>query len=122
MSDATDDLPSQAELDAKSFAAIVRRAPRFVRIIVTGAGVGFSAGVVIALALPGHGAAYRAAVALLVGLGFATIGALSTGAIATRADGRDPWAHTRAWNPWEVPELPATPAAREPDPSTDEDG
>ncbi len=68
--------------------------------------MGFTFGVLFALALPGHGADYRATVALLVGLGFAAIGALSAGAIATRADGRDPRAHTQAWNPLDVPELP----------------
>ena len=122
MSDAPDDIPSQAELDANSLPAIVRRAPRFARMIATGAGVGFAVGVVIALALPGHGAAYRGAVALLVGLGFGMIGALAAGAIATRADGRDPRAHTQPWNPLEVPELPATPAPQESDASTNKDG
>ncbi len=90
MSDATDDLPSQAELDANSVPAMIRRAPRFARIIATGAGAGFVFGVIVALGLPGHGAEYRALVALLVGLGLAMIGALTAGAIATRADGRDP--------------------------------
>ena len=97
MSDATNDLPSQAELDANSLPAFVRRAPRFARIIATGAGVGFAFGVALALGLPGHGAQYRAVVALLVGLGLAMVGAVAAAAIATRSDGRDPRAGAGAW-------------------------
>lgn len=123
MSDATDDLPSQAQLDANSIPAdrhllvvyeprvvipanyrpAIRLAPRFARIIGTGAGVGFVFGVVIALGLPGHGASYRAAVALLVGLGLGMVGALTAGAIATRSRAREPWAPAQAWIPPEPP-------------------
>ena len=97
MSDATDDLPSQAELDANSLPAYLRRAPRFARIIATGAGIGFAFGVALALGLPGHGAQYRAVVALLVGLGLAMVGAVAAAAIATRSDGRDPRAGAASW-------------------------
>ena len=97
MSDATDHLPSQDELDANSLPAFVRRAPRFARIIATGAGIGFACGVAVALGLPGHGAQYRAAVALLVGLGLAMVGALTAAVIATRSDGRDPRAGAATW-------------------------
>ncbi|HEX7589553.1 MAG TPA: hypothetical protein VF362_01080 [Demequinaceae bacterium] len=97
MSDATDDLPSQAELDANSLPAFLRRAPRLARIIAIGAGIGFVFGVVIALGLPGHGASYRAVVALLVGLGLAMVGALTAAAIATRPDGRDSRAGAPSW-------------------------
>ena len=121
MSDAPHDNPSQAELDANSLPAIVRRAPRFARMIATGAGVGFAVGVVIALALPGHGAAYRGAVALLVGLGFGMIGALSAGAIATRVDGSDPRAGAPAWPGMrEIEDAVAAEGA--PRPSTNKDG
>lgn len=120
MSDATSNTPSQAELDARSLPAVVRRAPRFARMIVTGAGVGFAVGVVMALALPGHGAAYRAAVALLVGLGFGMIGALSAGAIATRVDGRDPRAGAPAWpGKQDIEDAVAAERARQPSPGKD---
>lgn len=90
-------------------------------MILTGAGVGFAVGVVTALALPGHGAAYRGAVALLVGLGFALIGGLSVGAIATRVDGRDPRAGAPAW-PGKREIEDAVAAELAPPPSTDKDG
>jgi hypothetical protein len=97
VSDATDDPPSQAELDANSLPAFVRRAPRFARIIATGGGIGFAFGVAVALGLPGHGAQYRVAVALLVGLGLAMVGALTAAVIATHSDGRDPRAGAASW-------------------------
>jgi hypothetical protein len=121
VSDAPHDTPSQAELDAKAFPAFVRRAPRFARMIATGVGLGFAAGVVMALALPGHGAAYRGAVALLVGLGFGLIGGLSAGAIATLVDGQDPRAGAPAWP--SIQEVENAGAAElAPRPSTDKDG
>ena len=89
MSDATPD-PSQAELDANSVPAFLRHAPRFGRIIGTGAVAGFILGFLIALGLPGRGASYRIAAAVLIGLGIAMVGALAAGAIATRSDGTDP--------------------------------
>jgi hypothetical protein len=97
VSDTNGDLPSQAELDANSLPAFLRREPRFARIIATGAGIGFAFGVAIALGLPGHGASYRAVVALLVGLGLGMVGALTAAAIATRSDGRDVRAGASAW-------------------------
>ena len=109
MSDALPEVPSQAELDANSIPAILRRAPRFARIIGTGAGVGFVFGVLVALGLPGRGASYRAVVALLVGLGLAMVGALSAGAIATRSDGFDRRARAAAWKPLVNPDAPAVP-------------
>ncbi len=120
MSDATDDLPSQAELDANSLPAFVRRAPRFARIIATGAGVGFAFGVAVALGLPGHGASYRAAVALLVGLGLGMIGAVAAAAIATRSDGRDARAGAPSWPGMQAIEDAAT-AEGKPVPQPGED-
>jgi hypothetical protein len=111
VSDALPEVPSQAELDAHSIPAIIRRAPRFARIIGTGAGVGFVFGVLIALGLPGRGASYRAVVALLVGLGLAMVGALSAGAIATRSDGPDRRARSEAWKPLGMPEVRGVPDA-----------
>ena len=121
MSDATDDLPSQAELDANSLPAFVRRAPRFARIIATGAGVGFLFGVALALGLPGHGAQYRAMVALLVGLGLAMVGGVAAAAIATRSDGRDPRAGAVAWPGMHAIE-DATDAERKPEQQPGKDG
>ncbi len=90
MSDATSKEPSQAELDENSVPAFIRRSPRFARVIGTGALAGFALGFAIALGLPGHGASYRIASAVLIGLGIAMVGALAAGAIATRVDGPDP--------------------------------
>lgn len=109
MSDALPEVPSQTELDANSIPAIIRRAPRFARIIGTGAAVGFAFGVVVALGLPGRGASYRAVVALLVGLGLAMVGALSAGAIATRSDGPIRRARGEAWKPLGMPGAPDVP-------------
>jgi hypothetical protein len=121
VSDATDDLPSQAELDANSLPAFLRRAPRFARIIATGAGVGFAFGVIVALGLPGHGAQYRAVVALLVGLGLGMVGALTAAAIATRMDGRDPRAGAASWPGMQAIE-DAVAAEGKPEPQTGKDG
>ena len=100
MSDATSKEPSQAELDANAIPAILRRAPRFARVIGTGAVAGFVLGFVIALGLPGRGASYRILSALLIGLGLALVGALAAGAIATRSDGVDARsAHARGVKP-----------------------
>jgi hypothetical protein len=97
VSDATSKEPSQAELDANAIPAIVRRAPRFARVIGTGAASGFVLGFAIALGLPGRGASYRIMSAVLIGLGLALVGALAAGAIATRADGDDPRAGGPTW-------------------------
>lgn len=121
MSDAPDDLPSQAELDANSLPAFVRRAPRFARIIATGAGIGFAFGVALALGLPGHGAQYRAAVALLMGLGIGMVGAVAAAAIATRSDGRDPRAGAAAWPGMQAIE-DVVAAERKPEPQSGKDG
>jgi hypothetical protein len=114
VSDALPEVPSQAELDANSIPAFLRRAPRFARIIGTGAAIGFVFGVLVALGLPGRGASYRAVVALLVGLGLAMVGALSAGAIATRSDGFDRRARGEAWKPLVNPDAPAAPPIASP--------
>ncbi len=83
MSDATTPPPSGVDLDANSIPVIVRRAPRFARTIATGVLCGAALGVAIGLGLPGYGAMDRAAVTVLVALGFALIGGLVAGANAT---------------------------------------
>ena len=85
-----DELPTPEELDGSAIPAYLRRAPRFGRIVLTGALFGFALGAGVALGLPGKGAAYVSTVVLFVGLGFALIGGLVAGAIATRIDGPDP--------------------------------
>jgi hypothetical protein len=121
VSDAPDDLSSQAELDANSLPAFLRREPRFARIITAGAGIGFAFGVALALGLPGHGASYRAVVALLVGLGLAMVGALTAAAIVTRSDGRDPRAGAPSWPGMQAIE-DAVAAEHKPEPQPGKDG
>ncbi len=76
--------PSPDDLDRVAVTAVVRRAPRLARVIVTGALVGVVFGAVIAAMLPGGGYLYRGTTGVLLGLSFAFLGALVAGAIATR--------------------------------------
>jgi len=82
---AKDAAPSPDDLRQNAIPAIVRRAPRFVRIIGIGAVTGVLLGVGVALLLPGRGAEHRTVVAVLVAFGFGIIGAMLAGAVATRS-------------------------------------
>lgn len=87
--------PSADELDDVAIPASLRRAPRLGRIIGSGVGGGALLGIILGLTLPNSTGVGRGMVAVLVGLGFALIGGMVAGAIATRLDGRDPKAMPR---------------------------
>lgn len=77
--------PTEEEL-AAAIPAVVRRAPRFARMIATGAVPLFVVGFLLGALLPNAETTGRFLSGLLIGLGFGTIGAVVAGAIATRAD------------------------------------
>ncbi len=78
--------PSADELRRIALPAHVRRAPRFRTIIGTGIVAGFIVGALCGLLLPNSTATGRGTVALVIGLGFALIGALVTSLIAIGLD------------------------------------
>ena len=90
--------PSAEELERMALPATLRRAPRLGRVLGTGIGVGALLGIVLGLSLPNSTGVGRGMVAILVGLGFALIGGLAAGAVATRLDGPDPL-HSRNAKP-----------------------
>jgi hypothetical protein len=74
---------SPAESGASPLEAFLRAHPAMVKTIAIGAAVGAGLGLGLGLGLPGRGASHRAAVTLLMMLGFALAGALVAAAIAT---------------------------------------
>lgn len=81
-----EDGPSPEELEHIAVPASLRLAPRFRRLIGTGAGGGFALGFLIGLVLPNSTGAGRATIGLFVGLGFALIGATIAGLLAVWLD------------------------------------
>lgn len=90
MSAATPPPPSQEELEANSLPVVIRRAPRFARIVMTGVGAGAVLGILLGLGLPGRDAVLRGTIVVLMVIAFATIGGLVAGSLATTIDGKDP--------------------------------
>ncbi|MDE0571941.1 hypothetical protein ON058_00750 [Demequina sp. B12] len=77
-------LPKDVERDAVP--AQFRLAPRFARVIGTGAVLGAVAGIVIAVVLPNSTGVGTFTVALLMGAGLALMGGLVAGVIAVGMD------------------------------------
>jgi len=98
------------ELDRVAFDAVVRNAPRFGRFIGTGVAIGALVGLIIGLVLPNTTSLGRGVVALLVGAGFALIGAIVAGGIVVGIDGTRRAPTTPAF-PWEPPLAPVEPDA-----------
>ena len=96
------------ELDRIAFDGVVRNAPRFGRFIGTGVAIGAFAGLVIGLVLPNSTSIGRGSVALLVGAGFAIIGAIVAGALVVTIDGTHKAPESPGF-PWEYqPDAEAT--------------
>lgn len=68
--------------------AFLRAHPGAIKTIAVGVSIGAGLGLGVGLGLPGRGASYRAAVALLMVLGFALIGGLIATGIALPSSGR----------------------------------
>jgi hypothetical protein len=83
---------------------VVRRAPRFGRVIGTGAFGGALLGFTLGLVLPNSTEVARTMVGLVVALGFALVGGTIAGLIAVKLDGPDPGPPT--WIP--EPQDPTT--------------
>jgi hypothetical protein len=81
-----DRTPAIDQFEHDAIVATFRRAPRLGRIIGTGVAFGAGLGLALGFFLPNSTGVYRGTVAVLVGLGFALIGGLTAGAIATRMD------------------------------------
>ncbi|PKQ27069.1 MAG: hypothetical protein CVT64_01075 [Actinobacteria bacterium HGW-Actinobacteria-4] len=79
-------VPDIDELERDAILATFRRAPRLGRVIGTGVSFGAGLGLALGFLLPNSTGVYRGTVAVLLGLGFALIGGLTAGAIATRMD------------------------------------
>ncbi len=77
--------PTAEEL-ASAVPAVVRRAPRFARVMLTGAGTPAAVGFLIGALLPNSVATGRVVTGLLIALGFAIIGGTLTGLYVARAD------------------------------------
>lgn len=84
--DHADAVPSADELERTAIPAAIRHAPRLGRFLGTGIGFGILLGVVLGLALPNSTGAGRGIVVVLLSAGFALIGGLIAGVIATRVD------------------------------------
>ncbi len=82
--------PSEEELARIAVPATARRAPRFGRVIGTGAWLGVFIGAIAGFALPNSTGVGRGVVALLMALGLGALGALSAAVVAAGMDGRDP--------------------------------
>ncbi len=82
--------PSEEELARIAFPATARRAPRFGRVIGTGAWLGIFIGAIAGFALPNSTGVGRGVVALLMALGLGALGALIAAVVAAGMDGRDP--------------------------------
>ncbi|WP_203653380.1 hypothetical protein [Demequina activiva] len=82
--------PSVEELDRIAVPASIRRAPRFGRVVGTGAGGGFAVGFLCGMILPNSTGLGRATVGILVGLGIGLFGGLIAGVIAVGLDRRSP--------------------------------
>lgn len=82
--------PSEEELARIAVPATARRAPRFGRVIWTGAWLGILLGAIAGFALPNSTGVGRGVVALLAALGLGALGALIAAVIAAGMDGRDP--------------------------------
>lgn len=77
--------PTDEEL-AAAVPAVVRRAPRFGRVMLTGAGTPAAVGFLLGSLLPNSVVAGRVVTGLIVALGFAIIGGTITGLYVARAD------------------------------------
>ncbi|WP_430868191.1 hypothetical protein [Demequina aurantiaca] len=84
--DQAEAVPSVEELQRTAVPAAIRHAPRVGRMIGTGVWIGIALGVVLGIALPNSTVAGRGIVVILLSLGFALIGGLIAGVIATRLD------------------------------------
>jgi len=84
--DHADEVPSVEELQRTAIPAAIRHAPRLGRFIGTGIGFGTVLGIVLGAVLPNSTGAGRGIVMVLLGAGFALIGGLIAGVIATRVD------------------------------------
>ena len=82
--------PSVEELDRIAIPASIRRAPRFGRVVGTGAGGGFAVGFLCGMILPNSTGLGRATVGILVGLGIGLFAGLIAGLIAVGLDRRTP--------------------------------
>lgn len=82
--------PSEEELARIAVPATARRAPRFGRVIGTGAWLGVFIGAIAGFALPNSTGVGRGVVALLMALGLGALGALIAAVVAAGMDGRDP--------------------------------
>jgi uncharacterized protein (DUF58 family) len=88
---------SPAESGTDPVKAFTREHPGAVEAVAIGAAIGAGLGLGIGLGLPGRGASYRAAVTLLILLGFALAGALVAAAIVIRPPRRTTHAKRPGW-------------------------
>ncbi|WP_062205331.1 hypothetical protein [Demequina salsinemoris] len=79
--------PTEEEL-TDAVPAVVRHAPRFSRILLTGAGTPAAIGFLLGSLLPNAVTGGRVIAGLLVGLGFGVIGGVITGVYVVTADDR----------------------------------
>ncbi|WNM24766.1 hypothetical protein RN607_01310 [Demequina capsici] len=85
--DVPTDAPTTDEL-ADAVPAVVRHAPRFARILVTGAGTPAAVGFLLGALLPNAVISGRIVSGLLVALGFGVIGGVISGVFVATADQR----------------------------------
>ncbi|WP_084104631.1 hypothetical protein [Demequina sp. NBRC 110056] len=92
MSDVPDSTsaPSAEELERTALPATLRRAPRFARVIGTGAVAGFVVGFLCGLLLPNSTGVGRGTVGLVVGFGFACFAGLIAALVAVWLDRGSP--------------------------------
>jgi hypothetical protein len=88
---------SPAESGATPVESFIRSNPGAVKAVAIGAAIGAGLGLGIGIGLPGRGASYRAAVTLLIVLGFALAGALVAAAVAIRPARRATHAKKPGW-------------------------
>ncbi|WP_084038904.1 hypothetical protein [Demequina sp. NBRC 110053] len=82
--------PSAEELERKALPAHLRRAPRYGRIIGTGAVAGFVVGFLCGMILPNSTGVGRGTVGLVVGFGFACFAGLIAALVAVWLDRDSP--------------------------------